>query len=448
MDELHIGLLGLTPDVQVIKREGGPFAASEWAIPAAVALFVSASVLNGFLHELGAEGARALKKTLANLFARTKAVPVEIVASDGAKVPSSLPIVSIFLPLAEERRSGVEFIFPDTLDDRAFSKAIEDLRAEFGHAQQSEYMSTGPAEETLGGVSVRYSYGPRLKRYVYLAESAQWVEISRLAHPSPSRSATTGIPDMPIDFAILTAIEVERRAVCAAFRLGDSDRVRKGSRVYWRGRLPLKNGEFYQLVVSQAPDMANVDAALLASDTLHHWMPGAALLVGIAASAHKDVRLGDVVAGSDVYYYERGKVTPEGTKPEPKIIPADATLWSNVCAVPDWDGSVAESRPDGIDDRPKLHYGVIASGEKVIADAAVRDEIASGHRKTMAIEMEGYGFSRAVWQSFERVRHLDIRAICDDASRSKGDGWHKYAAAAAAGFAKHLLLDRPLEPRP
>jgi nucleoside phosphorylase len=251
----------------------------------------------------------------------------------------------------------------------------------------------------------------------------------------------------PIDFAILTAIEVERRAVCAAFGLGDDHRIRKGSRVYWRGRLPIKNGEFYEVVVAQAPDMANVDAALLASDTLHHWKPGAALLVGIAASAHKDVRLGDVVAGSDVYYYERGKVTPEGIKPEPKIIPADATLWSNVCAVPDWDGSVAVKRPDDTDARPMLLYGVIASGEKVIADAAVRDEIASGHRKILAIEMEGYGFSRAVWQSFEQVRHLDIRGICDDGSPAKGDVWHKYSAAVAAGFAKHFLLDRPLEPR-
>src|SRR5262249_36651566 len=88
------------------------------------------------------------------------------------------------------------------------------------------------------------------------------------ANPSQSGGgAQPGVPqgpgstrldvDAPIDFAILTAIEVERRAVCAAFGLGDDHRVKKGSRVYWRGRLLLTNGEAYELVVAQSPDMAN-----------------------------------------------------------------------------------------------------------------------------------------------------------------------------------------------
>lgn len=251
-----------------------------------------------------------------------------------------------------------------------------------------------------------------------------------------------------VDVAILTAIEVERVAVCRAFGLTEEHRVRKGSRVYWRGRLALRDGEAYELVVAQAPDAANIDAAILTTDLLHHWKPGAALLVGIAATTDPtNVRLGDIVVGSDVYYYERGKVVSAGTRPEPKLISADATLWASVTAMPAWDSKVPVARPDGTDTRPWVHLGVIASGEKVIANAEVRDEIAAGHRKIIAIEMEGYGFSRAVWQSFEQVRHLDIRAICDDGSKDKSDGWHAYAAAAAASFAKHLLLDRPLAPR-
>ena len=251
-----------------------------------------------------------------------------------------------------------------------------------------------------------------------------------------------------VDVAILTAIEVERKAVCEAFGLTEDHRVRKDSRVYWRGKLPLNNRESYEVVVAQAPDPANIDTAILATDLFHHWKPGAALLVGIAASTDPGkIRLGDVVLGSEVYYYERGKVTSGGTRPEPKIISADATIWSNVTALPDWDGKVVVERPDGTESKPKVHQGVIASGEKVIADAAVRDEMAAGHRKIVAIEMEGYGFSRAVWQSFEHVRHLDIRAICDDGSKDKDDRWHAYAAAAAAGFAKHFLLDRPLAPK-
>ncbi len=70
--------------------------------------------------------------------------------------------------------------------------------------------------------------------------------------------------------------------------------------------------------------------------------------------------------------------------------------------------------------------------------------ITAANRKIMAIEMEGYGVIAAAWQSFEQVRCLVIRALCDYADSSKNDQWHAYAAAVAAGFTKHFLLDEPL----
>ncbi|WP_441292042.1 5'-methylthioadenosine/S-adenosylhomocysteine nucleosidase family protein [Sorangium sp. KYC3313] len=271
--------------------------------------------------------------------------------------------------------------------------------------------------------------------------------------PAPRGTPAHGTQDLraagepDIDFAILTAIEVERRAVCAAFGLTEKDRVKKGGRWYWRGKLPLRGGDSYEIVVAQPVDMGQVEAAILASDVIRHWSPNAALLVGIAASTDPNkVKHGDIVVGKSVWYYEHGKVTPEGTKPQPEMIPADAALLKHFVGMANWGGTVPVKRPDRKRSGTKVHLGVIASGEKVIANAAVRDEIASGHRKILAVEMEGYGFSRAVWESFERVHHLDIRGICDDASSSKGDRWHKYAAAAAAEFAKHFLLDRPITP--
>lgn len=251
-----------------------------------------------------------------------------------------------------------------------------------------------------------------------------------------------------IDLAILTAIEVERKAVCAAFGLTKDHRVKKGGRWYWRGQLPLADGSVYEIVVGQPADMGQVEAAALTKDVLRDWKPSAALLVGIAATTDPSkVKLGDVVVGKSVWYYEHGKVTPKGTKPQPEMMQADAGLLQHFTGMDDWDGTVAVERPDGTDAKSKVHAGVIASGEKVIADAVVRDEIASGHRKILALAMEEYGFARAIGQSTEHVQHLVIRGICDEASKDKNDGWHGYAAAAAAAFAKHFLLDRPLEPR-
>ena len=253
--------------------------------------------------------------------------------------------------------------------------------------------------------------------------------------------------DPLIDFAIITAIAIERRAVCKAFDMTDKDRVRRESRTYWRKRLPLEDGKYYEIVVAQLPDMAGVNAALLVADTIHHWNPNAMLLVGIAGAASEKQHLGDLVIASDVYYYERSRLTPDSKKAEPYMFKADALLWDRVITVADWISPIPVTRPDGTQERPKINYGVIASGEKVIADAVVRDDIAAGQRKIQAVEMEGFGFSAAIWQSCDRVCHLVIKAICDLADSSKNDEWHEYAAAVAAGFTKHFLLDRPLEPK-
>lgn len=250
-----------------------------------------------------------------------------------------------------------------------------------------------------------------------------------------------------IDFAIITAIEIERKAVCEAFQMKDNHRVPKGSRVYWRNRIELPNGGFYEIVVAQLPDMSNVEAALMASDMIREWQPQAMLMVGIAGAARQNQQLGDLIIARDIYYYERGKETANGKMPEPIMYRADATLWSRVTSLPEWNEPIPVARPDKTQVPPKIFYDAIASGEKVISDARVRDEIATNHRKIMAFEMEGYGISAAAWQNSDKVRHLVIRAICDFADSSKNSEWHPYAASVAAGYTKHFLLDKPLEPR-
>jgi nucleoside phosphorylase len=254
-----------------------------------------------------------------------------------------------------------------------------------------------------------------------------------------------------IDFAIITAIKAERLAVLKAFEIDEKkDRNRsKGSRTYWRKRLPLQDGRFYEVVVAQSLDIANVNAAILTNDMLHHWKPAAVLMVGIAAAAKPEAEqhIGDLIIGRDVYYYETGKITAEGRLPEPKNVPVSHILLDRVQALPESNFSILVDRPDGTNIRPKVELGVIASGDKVIAHAAERDSIAATNRKILAIEMEAYGVIEAVRQSPKQIDCLVIRSLCDYADSNKHDQWHSYAAAVAAGFTKHFLLDEPLDPR-
>ncbi|KAF9762896.1 hypothetical protein IL306_003289 [Fusarium sp. DS 682] len=87
---------------------------------------------------------------------------------------------------------------------------------------------------------------------------------------------------------------------------------------------------------------------------------------------------------------------------------------------------------------PEIHYGVIASGNTLIKDAALRDMLAkfTGH-KCLCVEMEAAGL-------VDRFPCLVIRGICDYADSHKNDQWQRYAAATATAFAVELLSYVPV----
>ncbi|GKZ34190.1 hypothetical protein AbraIFM66950_004374, partial [Aspergillus brasiliensis] len=88
-------------------------------------------------------------------------------------------------------------------------------------------------------------------------------------------------------------------------------------------------------------------------------------------------------------------------------------------------------------DCPRVHYGLIASGNQVMKDAITRDELAKT-RGILCFEMEAAG----VMDEFES---LVVRGICDYSDSHKNKDWQPYAAASAAAYVKTLLkaLPRP-----
>ncbi|KAL6357030.1 hypothetical protein LRP88_10647 [Fusarium phalaenopsidis] len=80
---------------------------------------------------------------------------------------------------------------------------------------------------------------------------------------------------------------------------------------------------------------------------------------------------------------------------------------------------------------PQIHFGLIASGDKVMKSAEQRDDIAE-RENTIAFEMEG----AAVWEVFPC---LVIKGACDYADSRKTKGYQRYAAATAAACTKAFL---------
>ncbi|KAL5089578.1 hypothetical protein Trisim1_005272 [Trichoderma cf. simile WF8] len=86
-----------------------------------------------------------------------------------------------------------------------------------------------------------------------------------------------------------------------------------------------------------------------------------------------------------------------------------------------------ESRP------MRVHYGLIASGNMVIKDGLLRDQLKDSlGGNVLCFEMEAAGL-------MNNFPCLVIRGICDYCDSHKNKAWQEHAAAVAAAFAKELL---------
>ncbi|KAI0893355.1 ankyrin repeat protein [Annulohypoxylon nitens] len=81
----------------------------------------------------------------------------------------------------------------------------------------------------------------------------------------------------------------------------------------------------------------------------------------------------------------------------------------------------------------RVHYGLIASGNKVIKDSELRDSLNDRFGGNLScVEMEAAGL-------MDNFPCIVIRGICDYADSQKNKDWQEYAAMIAAGYAKELL---------
>jgi nucleoside phosphorylase len=86
---------------------------------------------------------------------------------------------------------------------------------------------------------------------------------------------------------------------------------------------------------------------------------------------------------------------------------------------------------DEYEDNPTIHYGLIASGNRVMKDALFRDKLGR-EKDILCFEMEAAGL-------MDHFPCLVIRGICDYSDSHKCKEWQGYAAMTAAAYAREFL---------
>jgi hypothetical protein len=160
------------------------------------------------------------------------------------------------------------------------------------------------------------------------------------------------------------------------------------------------------------------------------------MFVGIAGALKEDIGIGDVVAGTEVAWTERGKSFEGGYLPRIRTVSLSVPLsqWARkVAREGNWTQRLQRQRSD-----VKAVVQQIASGEKVIADDESRDWLRKTFSDAFAIENEGFALARTAELYADGERYV-VRGISDAADGNKSDQGQPEAADAAAAFAFELL---------
>jgi nucleoside phosphorylase len=99
-----------------------------------------------------------------------------------------------------------------------------------------------------------------------------------------------------VDFAILTGLVQEMETVLSVFP--KAEEVSENTDIWYRTRVVGTNSENYEIVAAYQTGMGPLSAQALTARVIERWDPAYIILVGIAGSFSKDVKLGDVIAAN------------------------------------------------------------------------------------------------------------------------------------------------------
>jgi nucleoside phosphorylase/bifunctional DNase/RNase len=310
--------------------------------------------------------------------------------------------------------------------------------------------------------------------------------------PAPSiETSGTVIPDATAPaFGIVTALH-EEFAAMRSF-LGGWRRVSvPGDRAdYFVGTLAsFDQDQPHRVVLTMLGETGN-DAAANACTNLLRSFPSVrcVLMVGIAAGVpnpgrpERHVRLGDiVVARWGIVEYDSVRDDDAGPVPRRSFPPPspllerraklleadenigiwrlDEVLTAKARLLPGYERPAeatdvlyaSDDSPERIPHppttltghrpgQPKVHCGLIASGDRSLRSASKRDSIAAT-LGVLAIEMEGKGIGNSGF--YEGVEWFTIRGISDYGDCHVTPLWRKYASLAATAYATVLLGQTP-----
>lgn len=244
----------------------------------------------------------------------------------------------------------------------------------------------------------------------------------------------------PTRLGIISALHEEQAGLIAQMR--DANAVTRGKRDYVQGNLW---GVDCICVLSR---LGKVASSATAATLIERFDVSHLLFTGVAGSADTKVRVGDIVIASELVQHDmdtrplfpRFEIPLTGLSRFPGDTKMNGYLLEAATHFLQQDLLKEISEENRLNfslQQPRLHQGLIASGDEFIADVARLRELKTDFPDLLAVEMEGAAVAQ-VCHEFG-VPFSVIRTISDNANEDSAVDFLSFIRHVASVYAFHTM---------
>lgn len=186
------------------------------------------------------------------------------------------------------------------------------------------------------------------------------------------------------------------------------------------------NGIEIFMVQSEAGSMLVGGSFSTITKAISSLKPNYIIMVGVAYGLdQRKQKVGDILVSKKIASYEPGKIFTKKFLPRGDRIPSPKYLLDKFRSGDnDWRGA-------------SVHFGIVLSGEKLVADEKFRAWLLKLEPESIGGEMEGAGLYVASYE--EKVDWILVKGISDWGDENKNDEDQKLAAQNATSFVLHVI---------
>jgi adenosylhomocysteine nucleosidase len=194
--------------------------------------------------------------------------------------------------------------------------------------------------------------------------------------------------------------------------------------------------------------IGKVAAAMTAATLVEKFGVTHIVFTGVAGAAEKSIRVGDIVIAESLVQHDMD-ASPLFPKFEVPLtgrthFPADHQLSRSLADAAGWfldndlKSQIATTELEAFKlAGPRIHRGLIASGDQFINDKAHLDRLNQQLPGVLAVEMEGAAVAQACHEL--DIPFAIIRAISDNANENAATDFMRFVKSVAAQYAFHIV---------